>query len=223
MATPCRLCYPEVGVDPVDASAIHWADMLTFTGWLIVIVAIVAVWLGPACLAAGHAIIYKRDPRSAIIWVFVSFTLPIIGPCLYWGLGINRIKRRAARHLGRRTKPFDLPHLGDVRGSGRTHQEAVGHLVSLRTVADRVTRLPMLPGNTILPLHNGERAYPRMLDAIAEAERSVTLASYIFDWDDVGHEFADALGKAARRGASAARVRRQSLPAKSGAEFAKVI
>lgn len=174
--------------------------MDTFPGWLIVGGAVTA-WLLLGALAAGHAIMYKRDPQSAVIWVFVSFTLPVIGPWAYWGLGINRIERRAIEHLGRRSRPFDYPHLADAHGSADVHREGVSHLVSLRTVADRVTRRPMLPGNTIVPLHNGEEAYPRMFDAIAKAQRSVTLASYIFDWDDVGHDFAGALGEAARRGA----------------------
>jgi len=173
--------------------------MLTFPGWLI-LSAVVALWLGLGCVAAGHAVMYKRDPRAATIWVFTSFTLPAVGPWLYWTFGINRIERRAVRHLGRRDRPFRAPHLEEARADEAARDEAVGHLNSLRTVADRVTRLPILTGNRIQPLHNGEQAYPRMLRAIAGAERSVTLASYIFDWDQVGHEFAWALGAAARRG-----------------------
>ena len=160
----------------------------------------VAAWLVSFGIAAAHAVMYKRDPRSAVIWVFVSFTLPVVGPWLYWALGINRIERRAVTHLGRRDRPFDVAALAHAGGGAESHSEDVGHLTSLRTVADRVTRLPLLSGNAVAPLHNGEQAYPRMLAAIARAQRSVTLASYIFDWDDVGHSFAAALGQAAQRG-----------------------
>jgi cardiolipin synthase len=169
-------------------------------GWLI-IVGVATACLALGAIAAGHAVMYKRDPKSAAIWVLVSLTLPIIGPWLYWGFGINRIERQAVEHLGRRDRPFDLPHLADAHGSPDLLGEAVGHLVSLRTVADRVTRLPLLPGNEITPLHNGEQAYPRMLEAIAGAERSVTLASYIFDSGEVGRDFAETLGRASQRGA----------------------
>ena len=173
--------------------------MLGLSGWLIC-GAVVAAWLVLAGIGAAHAIMYKRDPRSTAIWVFVSFTLPLVGPWLYWVLGVNRIERRAVRRLGRRGRPFERSNLTEAEEGADPHGEAVGHLIRLRTVADRVTRLPLLPGNAILPLHNGEQAYPRMLDAIAEARRSVTLASYIFDWDDVGRDFAHALDEAAQRG-----------------------
>lgn len=44
-----------------------------------------------------------------------------------------------------------------------------------------------------------EMAYPRMLEAIASAQKSVTLASYIFGGDETGREFTEALVDAARR------------------------
>lgn len=165
-----------------------------------IVLAVAAAWLVLASIAAGHAVMYKRDPRSASIWVMFAFVLPFVGAWLYWVLGINRIRRRAVGHLGKRERPFDLPQPTDTHPLSNVHKEAVGHLVSLRTVGDRVTRLPMVPGNAIKPLHNGEEAYPQMLEAIGGADRSITLASYIFDWDDVGREFARLLGEAAQRG-----------------------
>ena len=44
---------------------------------------------------AGHALLYKRDSRSALVWISLNLSLPLLGPFLYWCLGINRISRRA--------------------------------------------------------------------------------------------------------------------------------
>ena len=162
----------------------------------------VAAWLILAAFSAAHAVMYKRKPRSAAIWLFVSFALPFAGPWLYWVLGINRIERRARKHLHRRYRFSGAPGIAEFRDAADGKAESVGHLVSLRTVADRVTRLPLLSGNTIKPLDNGEEAYPAMLEAIAKAEQSVTLESYIFDWDEIGREFVHALGQASQRGVS---------------------
>ncbi len=157
-------------------------------------------WLALGALAGGHAIMYKRDARSAALWLFISFSFPVIGPWLYWVLGINRIERRAAKMLKGRERPLLQADDFGWRAVASPDSMPVGHLTALRSIADRVTRLPLLCGNRLQPLHNGEEAYPAMLGAIEGAERSVTLASYIFDWDEVGRRFADALDGAAQRG-----------------------
>jgi cardiolipin synthase len=156
-------------------------------------------WVLSAAAASAHAVCNKRDPRSAALWVLLSVTVPLIGPWLYWSLGINRVQRRAIRKLGRRSRPFEIYEAANLCESVH-HHPAVAHLQPLRTIADRVARLPLLEGNSVEPLHNGEEAYPRMLSAINAAQKSVTMASYIFDYDDVGREFARVLGHAAQRG-----------------------
>ena len=50
-----------------------------------------------ALTASGHAVIHKRDSRSAAIWVLLIWILPALGPVLYALLGVNRVERRAAR------------------------------------------------------------------------------------------------------------------------------
>ncbi|MFB3077337.1 MAG: phosphatidylserine/phosphatidylglycerophosphate/cardiolipin synthase family protein, partial [Lysobacterales bacterium] len=50
------------------------------------------------------------------------------------------------------------------------------------------------------PLRDGDEAYPQMLAAIAQAQHSISLLSYIFDSDRAGSAFFDALADAHRRG-----------------------
>lgn len=164
--------------------------------WLVFEIA----WLLLAVSVAIHAIMYKRDHKGAALWIFLAFSFPIIGAWFYWVFGINRIERRATKRLGGRERPFALPTtIGDFAVQ-KSNRESIGHLVSLASITDRITKMPLLAGNAVTPLHNGERAYPAMLEAIASAQTSVTLASYIFDWDEVGRKFADALAEAAGRG-----------------------
>ncbi len=49
-------------------------------------------------------------------------------------------------------------------------------------------------------LVGGERCFGAMLDAIAQAEKSISLMSYIFDSDRAGLQFVEALGDAVNRG-----------------------
>lgn len=161
--------------------------------------ALIAAWLILGLVTAAHAIMYKRDPKGAAIWVFFSFGMPIVGPWLYWVMGINRVERRALRRRGRQ-RGLLADQVGLTSEPVVRDSLAVGHLTALRSVSDRVTGLPLLPGNHVQPLHNGEETYPQMLGAIGQATRSITLMSYIFDWDEVGREFAGALQDAADRG-----------------------
>src|SRR5690554_6652664 len=63
-----------------------------------------------ALLASGHALVYKREARSAALWVILIWVLPAVGPVLYLLLGINRVQRRAARLRGRVERYRSLVH-----------------------------------------------------------------------------------------------------------------
>jgi cardiolipin synthase len=71
---------------------------------------------------------------------------------------------------------------------------------ALITLSDAVTRRPLVSGNRVEILHNGEQAYPAMLDAIRNARESVFLSSYIFAPDSLGMQFVRELISAADRG-----------------------
>ncbi len=67
-------------------------------------------------------------------------------------------------------------------------------------IGDAVTQWSRVAGNAIETLENGENAFPSMLAAIAAAQRTVWLATYIFETDPVGQQFITALAAAAARG-----------------------
>ncbi len=151
---------------------------------------------------AGHALLFKRDPRSSLGWIVVCLTLPYIGPLFYWAMGVNRIHRKARQWLesGRRVAGWDRFAANPVIPSVQALPSSATHLAELRTLADRVVIAPLLAGNRIIPLINGDSAYPNMLTAIQGATRSVHLSTYIFDPDSVGLQFIEALTAAAKRG-----------------------
>jgi cardiolipin synthase len=65
----------------------------------------------------------------------------------------------------------------------------------------RVADAALSEGNAIELLRDGPENFPRWLEAIAKAERSVHLENYILDDDRIGTAFAKALIDAAARGA----------------------
>ncbi len=164
---------------------------------------VAAATVALSVVAAGHAVLYKRDSRAAIAWVGFVWLVPILGPVLYFLFAINRVRRRASllrssfeRYRAHSSQPECSPE--DLHHHLPKH---TGHLQMLARVVDKVVEgTSLLPGNRIEPLINGDEAYPAMLEAIAQARTSVSLLTYIFDRDEVGMAFARALGEATRRG-----------------------
>ncbi len=163
-------------------------------------IAILLMTLG--FIAVGHILLNKNDPRSAWGWIFLCLFFPLLGPLIYFVFGINRVRERA-RKLGIRT-PFRLDE-----GFGRLPEDYQNILSptcvpsayqNIARISDAVTRLPLVAGNRIEILHNGEEAFPAMLKAIANAERSLFLLTYIFETNASGKKFIDALVKAKDRG-----------------------
>jgi cardiolipin synthase len=167
---------------------------------------VAVVTIGGAVVASIHAVLYKRDTRATVLWVGFIWLAPLGGALCYLLLGINRIKRRA--HLLR--KNVMPPEWSDSGGFVVTKsgvESAIPPLANehsnlLRRIrlVDLTVESPIVSGNRVTPLFNGEEAYPEMLAAIDAAQRSVVLSTYIFDRDSTGREFVASLGRAVGRG-----------------------
>ena len=59
---------------------------------------------------------------------------------------------------------------------------------------------PMVEGNDARLLLNGDQIFPAMIRDIREAKKTVNLETYIFQPDEAGQQFVDAMIAAARRG-----------------------
>ena len=148
-----------------------------------------------AISASIHALLNKRDSRAAALWIGVIWMVPALGPLLYLVLGINRIRRRAVSLGMHNVTTRPIPE-----NFGEPEQLGAEHLRMLSRVVGRVVARPLMPGNQIQPLVNGDEAFPAMLAAIESAQKSISLCTYIFDNDPSGKEFVAALGRAVKRG-----------------------
>lgn len=169
------------------------------------------VFVGALTLLAGtaallHVLLHKRDTRAVIAWVGLVALVPLLGAIIYLVLGINRIKRKAFR-LRRTASEAYSSHVEDDAWQARMAAHATRALPErarafegVEALVERVTGLPLLLGNRLELLRDGDEAYPQMLDAIAAAEDTIMMSTYIFDRDAAGQRFIDALGQAAARG-----------------------
>lgn len=137
-----------------------------------------------------HALLYKRNVGAAVSWIGIAWLSPFLGGLLYAIMGVNRVKRRAKR--------LRREHPGAAAGGSAA--SVADPLTPLEFAIGHLTGRPSAPGNAIEMLRSGDEAYPRMLEAIGRAEKSIGLCSYIFRADAAGDRFHEALIQARRRG-----------------------
>jgi cardiolipin synthase A/B len=155
-----------------------------------------------ALFVSAHIVLTKDDVRAAIGWTGLVWLTPVVGSALYGLFGINRIRRQAG--MLRRGRPLADSRAAELAATQESTAlvptDAPPSLRGIATVVGRATGLPLTPTNSVEVLVNGDQAYPAMIAAIDGAERSVGLATYIFDRGQAGDRFVEALGRAVARG-----------------------
>ncbi len=150
-----------------------------------------------------HIIIHKRDTKAATGWIGLAWLSPFLGAIIYFSFGVNRIQRRAIRLAVSDTwsqSDFETTVTPEEQARWELEQERFPVFEDMNLLTQHLTQRDLAPGNTVTPLINGDAAFPAMLEAIATARKSVSLASYIFDNDRAGNLFLEALKNASERG-----------------------
>lgn len=171
---------------------------------------------GFAVLCSIHAIIYKRESYAAFAWLGVILLSPLVfsGMFILWDwkgvlliapllasttylfLGVNRLSRQF-KQAAFRKQDYKFNHQ-----MSQVVEPLLQTNKKWRAIASTGDNLDYSPIHycDIGILNTGDEAYPAMLDAIANAKKSISLYSYIFTFDAVGQQFAHALVDAVNRG-----------------------
>ncbi len=157
-----------------------------------------------------HILRYKhRESVSAILWIFIAFSFPFVGPILYFLFGINRVQMKGLRLEAARNHLLKGPGTHASRALKRRaeNMEQYGrgpfsdaHKRATRAMDRQLRDMPALEGNRINLLRNGDEAYPAMLEAMQEARSSIHLQTYIIRPDRIGKRFMDLLARKAQEG-----------------------
>jgi cardiolipin synthase A/B len=157
-----------------------------------------------------HALQRRRNASSTILWIFIAWFLPILGPILYLMFGIDQISDKGLKKkvtdqlIMSRTSPTPdrLPFMAWHHEYRSPVQELANPLSRKlnRTIDAMRPELPLLDGNHLTPLISGTQAYPHMLKAIKAAKHHIHMQSFIFSSDAVGTQFMEALKAKAEEG-----------------------
>lgn len=172
--------------------------------WLLLALHIVV-----ATISITHALLYKKDPRSAFGWIAVCFAYPLIGPLLYYLFGINRIRTRAQQLKGNSKHPwfgYERPERANselLTSATSPIPQALANnpiLSNLVRSSQAITHRPLLEGNELTCFFSGDTAYQAMFEAIDNARQNICLSSYLFETNLIGRQFIAKLVKAKHRG-----------------------
>jgi len=72
--------------------------------------------------------------------------------------------------------------------------------LEFRSSVTGATGVPFIQGNNLSLLNNGDEFYPAMLEAIAKAQKTITMEAYIYWAGEVGKQFARAMAERGRAG-----------------------
>lgn len=154
-----------------------------------------------------HALLFKRHSRAALGWISFIVFAPYVGAVFYVLFGVNRVRTRS-RKLTQAARgslqELETIHREEDFVVWESLEHAREHFssteIGILRAGSALTHVPLSPNNRVVPLHNGEEAFPRMLNAIRHAQSHVWLTTYIFETNAKGMEFIEALTDAHQRG-----------------------
>lgn len=146
-----------------------------------------------AVYCAWRAVTSARTPQGAVGWVVFLLSAPYIGVLLYLFLGHHRyrgylVSRRSSERV-----------MTAVHDFGRVHRPDTPPTVD-PTPFERIAQLPVVRGNGLMPLIDGDATFDAIFAAIDSARSYVLVQFFIVHDDEIGRAFRDRLIAAAGRG-----------------------
>ena len=144
------------------------------------------------------AVMRTRTSQGTIAWLFSLNTIPEITVPLYWIFGRNRFQGYVTAHqvAGEVPRKFfkDLAkHLAPY-GIATSESQDSTH------AAEKLADFPILSGNSVELLIDGEATFESILDGIDSAEEYILFQFFIIHDDEIGRRFQSHLMQAAKRG-----------------------
>ena len=149
-------------------------------------------------MSAVHAIMHTRTEQGAIAWGISLVAFPYVAVPAYWFLGRSRFAgyvtaRRLSEDLGE-----DL--FANTRERVAPFRLADAELDSALLAAERLADQPMLTGNAVELLVDGQATFDSILSGIDEAERYILFQFFIVKDDQIGRAVKERLVARAKAG-----------------------
>ncbi len=161
-------------------------------------VLLVVVFQTLGLLSSIHAVMSTRTPQGAIAWVVSLNTLPYVAVPAYWVFGRSRFQGyvTARRGVDERSDPIERAALAAIESFRLVEAERAEATVA----AEGLAAMPVLRGNSVELLVDGEVTFQSILQGIDRARDYVLVQFYIVHDDGLGRALKDRLVAKSREG-----------------------
>jgi cardiolipin synthase len=148
--------------------------------------------------SAYKALMESRTSQGAIAWVIFLVTFPYISLPIYWILGRNKFKGyTTAKHI--KDEKIEKELAVFLEGLNE-HKVPSSQITAAEAAAEKLAYLPILRGNRVALLVDGEATFGSILEGIAQAERYILFQFFIVKDDQIGQQIKEALIAKAKEG-----------------------
>jgi cardiolipin synthase len=170
----------------MELTAQIWALLLTALDYAIVVVLVPRI------------ITERRESAATLAWVLAIVFLPFLGALCYALFGARRLRRQRLLYRDRTASLAQAMADAQLAETDRCVPDHPAERELCAVLRDEAG-LPV-PGNQVEILNHPAAAYDRILEAISSARQTVHMEYYIFQADETGQRFLDALAERARAG-----------------------
>ncbi len=164
------------------------------TMWILVIVTLHILGF----LSAIKAVMEARTSQGAIAWVVFLLSFPYISLPIYWIFGRSKFHGYISK---KQIEDKKIQHkLDKIVGGLETYIVSKADSNKADTAAGKLADLPLLRGNAVNLLIDGEMTFSSILEGIAEAQSYILFQFFIITDDEIGNKIKDALITRAKKG-----------------------
>lgn len=147
-----------------------------------------------------------QNTTKTLAYILLAIFVPFFGVIFYFSFGINYRKRKIySKKIFRDAEMKNLLYGRAFEVSNRIlngNSDEVQHFRKLGSMIFNESSSPMMDGNRVEILFNGENKFPEVFKTIDAAQNHIHIEYYIFNSDIIGNKMIELLIKKAREGVS---------------------
>jgi cardiolipin synthase len=151
-----------------------------------------------AIASSVHVVMHSRIAQGTIAWVVAMNSMPAVAIPVYWLVGPTRFEDHVSAH--RRGSRHVDPVAQRLLGRAAAYRVGDHAKVEAIETAERLAALPVLRGNDVELLVDGERTFESLFAGVEAAEEYILMQWFIVRDDRLGRRMRDALVAKAQQG-----------------------